>query len=110
MGSQDTVSGSRQQVLRGLQAWLELGLLTTEQFRHLVEQYRLERQAEEEERKAAAVSPGNGIPASLGSAYVLWILGLFGLCGLHRFYLRRWRTGLLWLLTFGLLGIGQLLT
>jgi TM2 domain-containing membrane protein YozV len=41
---------------------------------------------------------------------VLWILGLFGLCGLHRFYLRRWRTGLLWLLTFGLLGIGQLLT
>ncbi len=103
-----TVSGSRQQVLRGLQAWLELGLLTPEQFRHLVEQYRLERQAEEEERKAAAVSPGSGIPASLGSAYVLWSLGLFGLCGLHRFYLRRWRTGLLWLLTFGLLGIGQL--
>ncbi len=103
-----TVSGSRQQVLRGLQTWLELGLLTPEQFRHLVEQYRLERQAEEEERKAAAVSPGSGIPASLGSAYVLWSLGLFGLCGLHRFYLRRWRTGLLWLLTFGLLGIGQL--
>ncbi|MFS8864358.1 TM2 domain-containing protein [Synechococcus sp. H55.9] len=99
-----TVSGSRQQVLRGLQALLELGLLTPEHFRHLVEQYRLEA-----ESAPGATSVGGGIPASLGSAYVLWILGLFGLCGLHRFYLGRWRTGLLWLLTFGLLGIGQLL-
>ncbi|MFS8891021.1 NINE protein, partial [Synechococcus sp. R55.2] len=100
-----TVRGSRQQVLRGLRAWLELGLLTPEHFRLLVEQYRLEG----EEPRSAAVSPSDEIPARLGSAYVLWILGLFGICGLHRFYLGRWRTGLLWLLTFGLLGIGQLL-
>lgn len=102
-----TVRGSRQQVLQGLRAWLELSLLTPEHFRLLVEQYRLE--AEEREARPGAVSPGDEIPARLGSAYVLWILGLFGICGLHRFYLGRWRTGLLWLLTFGLLGIGQLL-
>jgi TM2 domain-containing membrane protein YozV len=100
-----TVQGSRQQVLQGLRAWLELSLLTPEHFRLLVEQYRLEG----EEPRSAAVSPSDEIPARLGSAYVLWILGLFGICGLHRFYLGRWRTGLLWLLTFGLLGIGQLL-
>lgn len=100
-----TVRGSRQQVLQGLRAWLELSLLTPEHFRLLVEQYRLEG----EEPRSAAVSPSDEIPARLGSAYVLWILGLFGICGLHRFYLGRWRTGLLWLLTFGLLGIGQLL-
>lgn len=100
-----TVRGSRQQVLQGLRAWLELSLLTPEHFRLLVEQYRLEG----EEPRSAAVSPSDEIPARLGSAYVLWILGLFGICGLHRFYLRRWGTGLLWLLTFGLLGIGQLL-
>jgi TM2 domain-containing membrane protein YozV len=91
--------------LQGLRAWLELSLLTPEHFRLLVEQYRLEG----EEPRSAAVSPSDEIPARLGSAYVLWILGLFGICGLHRFYLGRWRTGLLWLLTFGLLGIGQLL-
>jgi TM2 domain-containing membrane protein YozV len=102
-----TVRGSRQQVLRGLRAWLELGLLTPEHFRLLVEQYRLE--AEEREARPGAVSPGDEIPARLGSAYVLWLLGLLGICGLHRFYLGRWGTGLLWLLTFGLLGIGQLL-
>lgn len=37
-----TVRGSRQQVLQGLRAWLELSLLTPEHFRLLVEQYRLE--------------------------------------------------------------------
>ncbi|NJM00380.1 MAG: TM2 domain-containing protein, partial [Synechococcaceae cyanobacterium SM2_3_2] len=40
-------------------------------------------------------------------AYLLWILGLVGLCGLHRLYLGRW-SGLLWLGTFGLGSIGQL--
>ena len=43
------------------------------------------------------------------AAYILWLLGLAGICGLHRFYLGRPWTGLLWLLTVGLLGIGQII-
>lgn len=43
------------------------------------------------------------------AAFVLWLCCLIGLCGLHRFYLGRFWTGLLWLFTFGLLGIGQLI-
>jgi TM2 domain-containing membrane protein YozV len=44
---------------------------------------------------------------SSGTAFLLWIFCLVGLCGMHRFYLGRPVTGLLWLLTFGLLGVGQ---
>ncbi len=44
---------------------------------------------------------------SVPVAYVLLLLGWFGFCGLHRFYLGRWVSGLVWLFTFGLLGIGQ---
>lgn len=39
-------------------------------------------------------------------AYLLWILGGFGVLGLHRFYLGRWVTGLLWFFTGGLFFIG----
>ncbi|BDA85999.1 hypothetical protein Sa4125_35410 [Aureimonas sp. SA4125] len=46
---------------------------------------------------------------SAPAAFILWLLCFAGLCGLHRFYLGRPWTGLLWLLTFGLLGIGQLI-
>jgi TM2 domain-containing membrane protein YozV len=46
---------------------------------------------------------------STGIAYLLWLAGFFLVCGLHRFYLGRWVTGLLWLLTLGLFGIGQLI-
>ncbi|MDD1735830.1 MAG: TM2 domain-containing protein, partial [Methanothrix sp.] len=36
-----------------------------------------------------------------------WILLTFlGVFGIHRFYLGKWGTGILYLLTFGLLGIG----
>jgi TM2 domain-containing membrane protein YozV len=45
---------------------------------------------------------------SSGWAYLLWLPCLVGVCGIHRFYLGRPGTGLLWLFTFGLLGIGQL--
>ncbi|WHS32053.1 MULTISPECIES: TM2 domain-containing protein [Brucella/Ochrobactrum group] len=43
------------------------------------------------------------------TAFLLWCCGFVGLCGLHRFYLGRPWTGLLWLCTLGLLGIGQLI-
>jgi TM2 domain-containing membrane protein YozV len=40
---------------------------------------------------------------------VAWILLTFlGFFGIHRFYLRKWGTGLLYLLTVGLLGLGVL--
>jgi TM2 domain-containing membrane protein YozV len=44
---------------------------------------------------------------STGTAYLLWLLGLIGFCGIHRFYCGRPITGLLWLFTGGLLFIGQ---
>lgn len=52
---------------------------------------------------------------SLAVAYLLWALafvavpvGIPGLNGIHRFYCRKPFSGTLWLLSFGLLGIGQL--
>jgi len=40
---------------------------------------------------------------------VAWLLLTFlGMFGIHRFYLGKWGTGLLYLLTFGLFGIGYL--
>ena len=65
---------------------------------------------------AAAASGAGGAPAgavapkSKGVAYLLLIGGsFFCLCGLHRFYIGKVGTGILWLLTLGLLGIGQLI-
>lgn len=40
-------------------------------------------------------------------SYVLWVAGLLGVAGLHRFYNGKIVTGLIWLFTGGLLGIGQ---
>jgi TM2 domain-containing membrane protein YozV len=48
-------------------------------------------------------------PKEPGIGYLLWLLGLIGLCGIHRFYMGKWVTGLLWFFTLGLLGIGQLI-
>ena len=45
----------------------------------------------------------------LGIAYVLWIAGVFGFAGIHRFYMGRWLSGILWLCTGGLCFVGQLI-
>jgi hypothetical protein len=45
---------------------------------------------------------------SLGIAYLLWLVSGFGALGLHRFYLGKIFTGILWMCTGGLLGIGCL--
>lgn len=44
-----------------------------------------------------------------GTAFALWLAWIFGFCGIHRFYLGKPGTGLLYLLTFGLFGIGQII-
>lgn len=43
------------------------------------------------------------------AAYLLWVPCLFGVSGLHRFYTGRWVSGLIWLFTGGLCGIGQVI-
>lgn len=44
-----------------------------------------------------------------GTAYLLWFFCFFGICGVQRFYTNRPISGLIYLLTFGLFGIGQLI-
>lgn len=43
-----------------------------------------------------------------GISYGLWCAWLLGLGGLHRIYLGKYGTGIIWLLTFGVFGVGQL--
>ena len=45
---------------------------------------------------------------STGIAYLLWALSFFGAAGFHRFYLGKIPTGILWLCTGGLAGIGSI--
>jgi len=42
-------------------------------------------------------------------SYLLWILGGLGVLGLHRFYLGRWVTGLIWFFTGGLFLFGAII-
>lgn len=45
---------------------------------------------------------------SKGIAYLLWLVSFFGWLGLHRFYIKKYGTGLIWIFTGGLLGFGAL--
>jgi hypothetical protein len=45
---------------------------------------------------------------SVGIAYLLWLLSGCGALGLHRFYLGKIPTGILWMCTAGLAGIGSI--
>lgn len=47
--------------------------------------------------------------AKTGTAYFLWALGFLGVSGLHRFYTGQIVWGIVYLCTFGLFGIGQLI-
>jgi TM2 domain-containing membrane protein YozV len=42
-------------------------------------------------------------------AYLLWGLGFVLVCGIHRFYVGKWGTGILWLCTGGLFLVGQII-
>lgn len=58
-------------------------------------------------------SPRPLLPAperrSLAFSYLLWCLCLVGLCGVQRIYNRKPLSGMLWLFSFGLCGVGQLI-
>ena len=48
-------------------------------------------------------------PRSVAWAYLLWLPGLVALPGIHRLYTGRTVSGIVWLLTGGLCGVGQLI-
>ena len=58
------------------------------------------------------VKPGSDVDLPVAGntaiSYVCWLACCSGVFGLHRFYNGKIGTGFLWLFTFGLLGIGQL--
>ncbi|MFW6146401.1 MAG: NINE protein [Planctomycetota bacterium] len=46
---------------------------------------------------------------STALAYLFWLLGFIGVCGVHRMYAGKWVSGIIWFLTLGLFGFGQLI-
>ncbi len=48
------------------------------------------------------------VPKEIGIAYAMMLFSLGGVCGVQHFYMGKVGRGILWLLTFGLLGVGLL--
>lgn len=46
---------------------------------------------------------------STATSYLLWCVCFLGFFGVHRLYTGNIVTGLIWILTFGIFGIGQLI-
>lgn len=46
---------------------------------------------------------------NVGTSYLLWCMWLFGVAGVHRLYNKKFFSGILWLCTWGLFGVGQVL-
>ena len=41
--------------------------------------------------------------------YRLWAFSMLGICGIHRLHMRFYATGVLWILTGGCFGFGQII-
>lgn len=48
-------------------------------------------------------------PKETGIAYALMLFTLIGVAGIQHFYMGKIGRGILWLLTFGLLGVGTII-
>lgn len=46
------------------------------------------------------------VPKEIGTAYALMLFALIGIAGIQHFYIGKVGRGVLWLLTFGIFGIG----
>ena len=44
-----------------------------------------------------------------GAAYAFMLFTLIGVAGIQHFYLRKYGRGILWVLTFGIFGIGTII-
>lgn len=55
---------------------------------------------------ASRPRPPGEPPVREAWVFALWLFGFLGLGGLHRFYLGRPRTGLIYLLTLSVFGLG----
>ena len=58
-------------------------------------------------RQSDDVSDDGKEKFTTGTAFLLWLAFAVGLCGIHRIYLGKTFTGILYLFTFGLFGFGQ---
>lgn len=55
-----------------------------------------------------ATAPSHQIQDRKKASYLLWLGILLGIGGLHRLYNGKYVSGIIWLCTYGLFGIGQL--